>query len=387
MNIQSEIEGYIKAYTEIIKDTPYFKKILSAGSKDILGNIKKYLGKSLTIKMLPMSMDKDEALNLFVNLQNVIKESENIINDTYSRDILNNKNIIFAFKIKTIPERNILLELSHEKDNIKCYSIGNKTICIINSNININVDIDYSYILLLYLISFILEEIKKKEGNKDILKFFDYKMLESFTIYAYTGLSSTDVYEIELSDISWLYKEYFKNDKNPFIFVKYILGFVKDREKDKVIVALLNKLIYLFLNYRKIDKEILDIIYNEIFKRAYNYNISVIPSPTLLIMNSNLKVIYMKGYEIGKKFKDEKEYIEKVILALKSERDPASFRDKLLNYLITGKSEEEFLLPEELFIENLPKKEFLSIKDAFLAGLWNGSHTSNDEGNTDKTES
>jgi len=383
MQLSKELEDYINKYLEFIKDTSYAKKILFAGSRDVIKNLKKHFGESLTVKMLPMSIDKEEAPNLFINLQNLLKESEKIIKDTFSRNIINDKNLVFAFKIKTIPETDILDYLKVYKEVI--FYSGQKIYIIDPITKKINSDVDYSYILLFNLISSLLQKIRNIEKSKEPTE-FDWEkaevILKSFTIYAYSGSSSTDVYEIELSDIYWLYKNYFKKDRNPFDFIDKVLEFFKDPKKDRIIITLLNKFTYIFLNYRKVDEILLDLLYNELFKRAKEGDYKNIPKPYLIMMNQELEKIYIKGYSIGKAFASEEkqiEYIEKIVLALKSERDPNSFREKLLNYLITGKTtDKHIILPEELFKKDISRKEFLALKNAFLAGLWNGSHSKSD---------
>ncbi len=400
MPLPKPLQGYIEEYIKLISDTPYAKRILFAGTRDIIGNLNKYFGKSLTVKMLPMSMNKDEGQNLFINLSNLIEESLPIIRDTYERNVIENLDIVFAFKIKTEPEvdlDNIFRDLRRS-----CLEIDNKKIYVIYvENYLVNKlklkerekKVDYSYILLFYIISKVLEwfynyQKSAKPESKIYTPLYERLFLTSFTIWVYTGFSSTDIYEIELSDIYWLYKDYFKKGKNPFDFVKKTLNFITDKEKDKKIIGILNKIIYIFLNQRKIDEELLDILYNELFTKAKNYlreknEVLFIPNPNIIIiMNPDLGNLYGKGLEIGRKLKGiegGKDLAEKIVLALKSERLLDSFRDKLLNYLITGKVK-DIILPEEFFKKDITKKDFLAMKDAFLAGLWNGSHSDNEGG-------
>jgi len=389
MELPRELEEFINEYFEHIKKTNYAKKILLKGSRDLLSNLRRYINKSLTVKMLPTSMDKDEAPNLFIGLQNLIKESQKIIEDTYTRNVIDDKEIVFAFRITSIPETDIL---GIGTQDIQSFSIKNKKFYLIKSTIRIRKrkkekGVDYSYVILLYLVSKILGKIRGYEKSGEPNRFSWYKnkddVLKSFTVHAYSGLSTLDIYEIEISDIHWLYENYFKKDLDPFDFVKGVLSFIVDFKKDKIILDLLNKLSYVFLNYRKVDEELLDVLYGELFKRAKKYlkeknKIFIIPKPHLIMVGSEVEEIYKKGYEIGKLFreKEEREFIEKIVLALKSERDPNSFRDKLLNYLITGKTmDKNVLLPEEFFKKDISGKEFLAMKNSFLAGLWNGSHS------------
>jgi len=392
MELPRELEEFIEEYLSLIKNTTYAKKILRKGSINVLSNLRKYINKSLTIKMLPLSMDKDEAPNFFINLQDLIKESVKIIEDTYTRNIIDDKEVVFAFKIKTLPEVDIL-ELLLGSENIRSFSVKNKSFFSIKSKIKIKKSkkekiVDYSYVLLLYLLSEILRKIREYEKSGEADKFSWYinkdKILKSFTVYAYSGLSSIDIYEIEISNIHWLYENYFKKDVDPFDFVKKVLNFVKEFKKDKVILALLNKLSYIFLTYREVNEELLDKLYDELFKKAKEHlrekrKVFIIPKLHSIMINSKVKEVYERGYEIGKIFREkeeDREFIGRIILALKSERDPNSFRDKLLNYLITGKTlNKNITLPEEFFKSDLSRKEFLAMKNSFLAGLWNGSHS------------